>query len=263
MTARDTPKPGKRMADGEWKGAAPANEVPPQAEDWGQSIADSLNRAALAMHRRGSDLSESVADRRDAAETHEASLSEEKFEVQISDVEIADDSDDDFEQQTEDASDLLPFALAEQDLIALLGRTIRKRMTNSEPDQLRRIAAFLYALERLPYTTPGLALDLAIMNRVNGNLSYVSVELDEQSFRLSTGGSEYSPGIGSDTYSNTSFQIEVGGFREGATEDFEEWLDAFIGADGTITVGGDDEVDLTEEASDDGWSRLARYWEHQ
>lgn len=169
------------------------------------------------------------------------------------------DPDDEDEQPSID--DLLPFTLAEQDLIDQLGATVRQRMVSADPESLKKIAAFLYALERLPYATPDVSLDLAIMGRGDENLSYTSVEMDGQSFRLSTGGSVYSPDVGSDSFSETTFEIEAGGFRDGSTEAFSDWLDAFVSAKGAIEIQGDDDADLTEPAPNDGWDRLAKYWD--
>lgn len=171
------------------------------------------------------------------------------------------DHGDEDEDEEPSIDDLLPFTLEEQDLIDQLGVSIRKRMVSAEPEALKKIAAFLYSLERLPYVTPEISLDLAIMDRVDENLSYASVELDSQSFRLSTGGSVYSPDVGSDSYSETTFEIEAGGFREGSTQGFSDWLDTFVSTGGTIEIQGDDDADLSELAPDDGWDRLEKYWE--
>jgi len=160
---------------------------------------------------------------------------------------------------------LFPFLVGEKDLIDQLAARIRVSLSTLEPDQLRRMAAFLFALERLPYATAGVSMDLAINQRIDGNLSYVSVEIREDSFRLSTGGSVYSPGIGSDSYSETNFEAETGGFRQGATEAFEEWLDMFRAIDGWYSFDDitDYVIDLTEEVPADGWDRLAAYWDSQ
>lgn len=127
---------------------------------------------------------------------------------------------------------------------------------------LRQVATFLFALERLPYVTEGVAIDLAKVERHDFGSSYVSVELTEYAFRLSQDGSEYIPGVGSDSYSSDNFELEAGGFRNGETEDFREWLEAFRCARGTYSVvnDGDDNIDLSEEGRDDGWERLAKYW---
>lgn len=157
--------------------------------------------------------------------------------------------------------DIFPFKLEEKALIEQLEAAVRQRMVSADPETLKKISAFLYALERLPYATPSLFLDLAIMERRDEKLSYVSVELDGQSFRLSTGGSVYSPDVGSDSFSETLIEIETGGFREGSTDDFSLWLEAFVSAGGIIEVEGDDDISLTEPAPDDGWDRLEKYWE--
>lgn len=167
------------------------------------------------------------------------------------------------EDEEVNIDDLLPFTLEERDLIEQLAATVRKRMVTAEPEALRKIATLLYALERLPYATPNVALDLAFMERIDENLSYVSVELDEQSFRLSTGGSVFSPDVGSDSFSESTFEIETGGFRDGSTEAFHEWLRAFASAGSTIEIQGDDDSDLNAPAPDDGWERLENYWRSQ
>lgn len=176
-----------------------------------------------------------------------------------SDVDEASDCDED--EQEEDIDELFPFKPSERPLIDQIEKTIRRHMLTADPASLIDIAAFLYALQRLPYATPDVSLDFALMSRIDEDLSYVSVELNDQSFRLSTGGSVYSPDGGSDSYSSASFEIELGGFREGTTQDFEEWLDQFVSASGVIEIQGDWDTDLTESAPDDGWDRLNRYWE--
>ena len=123
---------------------------------------------------------------------------------------------------------------------------------------MRDIAAFLHALRNLPYATPDVSLDLALMSRIDGNLGYVGIELSDQALRLTTGGSVYSPDVGSDSYSTTTVEMEPGGFREGTTEDFEDWLDQFVSAGGVLEVQGHCDADLTERAPGDGWDRLDR-----
>jgi hypothetical protein len=167
------------------------------------------------------------------------------------------------EELEDDIDDLFPFTHAERQLIDQLEATIRRHMIVADPAALKEIAAFIFALQRLPYATPAVALDLALIDEIGENLSYVSVELDGQSFRLSIGGSVYSPDVGSDSYSNTTFQVELGGFRDGTTQDFEEWLDAFVSVGGAIEIQGDSDTDLTEPAPEDGWDRLDKYWEQR
>lgn len=199
------------------------------------------------------------AARMDGNQSAEGEASDSEAEPE-DERELVYEVDDDFE---EDIDNLFPFKSAERQLIERLERTIRQHMRMAEPASLREIAAFLHALQRLPYATRDLSLDLALMTRLEENLSWVSVELDGQAFRLSTGGSAYSPEVGSDSYSSTLFQIELGGFRDGTTQDFEDWLDAFVSEGGVIQIQGDGDTDLTDPAPDDGWARLDRYWEHR
>lgn len=177
-------------------------------------------------------------------------------QIEQSDYDESSEYDED-----EHIEDLFPFKPSERTLIDQIEKTIRRHMLSADPASLKDIAAFLHALGRLPYVTPNVSLDLALITRVEKNLSYVSVELDDQAFRLSTGGSVSSPDVGSDSYSSTTVEIELGGFREGTTQDFEDWLDQFVSAGGVIEIQGDSDLDLTEGVPDDGWNRLDRYWE--
>lgn len=171
------------------------------------------------------------------------------------------DEDDDWEDAT-DISDLFPFFAGEEALIQSLSKLVRASLVSLEVDVLSKVSKFLFALERLPYASPGVSVDLSILERGEEGSSYVSVEITEQVFRLSRGGSEYAPGVGSDSYGNTDVEMETGGFREGSTADFEEWLHAFRSASGSYAISDNgDDVDLGQEAPGDGWERLAKYWE--
>ena len=181
--------------------------------------------------------------------------------ILILDAEESEDEEEEEEEEEEDIDDLFPLKPSERLLINRIEKAIRRHMLSADPALLSDIAGFLHALRRLPYATPDVSLDLAVMSRSDESLSYVSVELNGQAFRLSSGGSAHSPDVGSDSYSSTTVEIELGGFREGTTQDFEEWLDQFVSADGVIEIEGDCATDLNESAPDDGWDRLDRYWE--
>jgi len=201
--------------------------------------------------------------------SRQESLSKDSPQAGDSDVEAAhiaqsdDDESSEYDEdaQEEDIGDLFRFKPSERPVIDQIEKTIRRHMLSADPALLKDIAAFLHALGRLPYATPDVSLDLALMTRIEENLSYVSVELDGQAFRLSIGGSVNTPDVGSDSYSSTTVEIELGGFREGTTQDFEDWLDQFVSAGGVIEIQGDCDTDFTESAPDDGWDRLDRYWE--
>lgn len=171
-------------------------------------------------------------------------------------------SDCDAVEQIDHIDDLFPFKRSERSLIYQIEKTISRHLLTADPATLKKVAAFLHALRRLPYSTLDVSLDLVLMHRVEGDRDYVSVELNDQAFRLSTGGSSFSSDFGSNRFSSTTFEIEIGGFRAGTTQDSAEWLDQFVSAVGTMEIHGDGEADLTEIAPVDGWERLDRYWEH-
>ncbi len=166
-----------------------------------------------------------------------------------------------------DIEDLFPFTIYERDLIHKLATAIRGSLTKLAPAELRLMATFLFALERLPYATEGFYIDLAITQRHANSFSYINVEIGGSAFRLATGESVYSPDVGSDNHSETNLEMEIGGFRDGTTQDFEEWLDkfSFLASDGSYSFEGEDnlDLDLTEEVPADGWDRLAAYWDSQ
>jgi hypothetical protein len=179
-----------------------------------------------------------------------------------------DDTLDDFDDSDPEAdiSDLFPFRDCERAYLETIEDTVRKRLRLLPPDELRRASLFLFALGRLPYSTPGLALDFGLVNRGEWGMEYVSVEISGVAFRLSKGGSVYTEGVGSDSYSEAVLELETGGYREGNSEDIPDWIAAFEAFDGRVTIEDIDtalDLDMTEEAPDDGWERLARYWEER
>ncbi|MBK8285026.1 MAG: hypothetical protein IPK97_09105 [Ahniella sp.] len=109
--------------------------------------------------------------------------------------------------------------------------------------------------------TPDLSLDLALMpdrwepflRQYSTGRSVIPRCLQEVS--------PTSADAGSDSYSSTAVEIELGGFRDGTPQDFEDWLDQFVSSGGVIEIQGFSDTDFTESAPEDGWDRLERYWE--
>ncbi len=130
-----------------------------------------------------------------------------------------DDSVDD--SDSDDINDLFPFTVGERELIGNFTAKIRASLTTLTPVELKQMATVLFALESLPYATAGVYIDLAVTKRSEEIFSYVSMEISDCEFRLTTGESVYSPGIGSDNHSQTVLEMEIGGFRRGTTQDFE------------------------------------------
>jgi hypothetical protein len=165
-------------------------------------------------------------------------------------------------ERSEPVDDLFPFLREEESLIDALIGSIRMTLPSLDPADLRQMATVLYALQRLPYRTPGISIDLAKSQRIGEDFCYVSVEITDDTFRLSKGGSVYTPGVGGDTYSETLFHVEVGEFREGSASGFREWLANFESTGGVYDFDGAvcDEIDLAEPLESDGWERLDKHW---
>src|SRR5262245_36039756 len=106
---------------------------------------------------------------------------------------------DDNERLTEQVTklELFPFRLKEKaivdETIALVKEVLRD--PSLTPRDLHLAAKVLLALMRLPRPTPGIAIDMTISYRFNNDLSYRGIFISEESFRLQSGGSIYTPGV--------------------------------------------------------------------
>ncbi len=173
---------------------------------------------------------------------------------------------DDNEKLTEQETklELFPFRLEEKaivdETIALVREVLRH--PSLTPRDLHLAAKVLLALMRLPRPTPGIAIDMTISYRFNNELSYRGIFISEESFRLQSGGSIYTPGVGSDSYSADDIEMEIGGFRSNV--DFflvSGWLESCrellnMSAEVSFEDLGDDDVDWDVEDSEDYWDKL-------
>jgi len=149
-----------------------------------------------------------------------------------------------------------------QELIAGVRRALKRKSVT--PQQICGLGKLLHGLQRLPLPTPGINISVTIGSRTGENLFYQSVELSESSFELSSGGAEYTPGVGSDSHTSFSFLVEVGGFRDNCMfTEIEDWISGFIKSlcdeDQALKVDDEDEglaLDWHEEAVEDDWDQL-------
>jgi hypothetical protein len=76
----------------------------------------------------------------------------------------------------------------------------------------------LYALERLPLVTPGSYSEFGIVYREGdeefSEMRYITFRMSESTFEISIGGSVYDKAVGSDSFSDPGWVVEVGGYRE-------------------------------------------------
>lgn len=123
-------------------------------------------------------------------------------------------------------------------------RIVRSRLSQPSVSvaMIRQLAAFLFALERLPKTTPGIDLCLTVNYRFGAELSYHDVYLSDSELRLTTGGSVYDPGVGSDSYSTLVLDMNPTGYVEGhiASPAIIDWLGGF---EELLNLGGRFDID--------------------
>lgn len=133
------------------------------------------------------------------------------------------------------------------------------------PSRLRYLSFALLALQRLPLTTPGVELDITLSHRFENEMTYHGVYIGSDSLRLEAGGSVYTPGVGSDNYSDAVFEVEPYGFRHSNGPDaLSHWLEEFrtrcrdSSCDLTFDWLGDEtEIEWDEDLDEDYWARLA------
>ena len=170
---------------------------------------------------------------------------------------------DEESRQGEALNGLFPFRREEEPFIDVLIGSIRTELHALDPAELRQTANLLYALQRLPCATPDIFIDLSKSQHIGEDFFYVSIEITGDTFRLSKGGSVYTPGVSSDSHSETLFHLEGGGLRDGTANGFAEWLANFKAAGGVYEFNRDgwSDIDLTEPIDANTWERLDEYWE--
>lgn len=167
-------------------------------------------------------------------------------------------TDDLFGLFIEDAS---PFA----DLATAL-RLLLKR-PNLPPVQIHELAKLLLIIESLPRPTPGIQVDLDLVERhENGESSSMGIRAGSEEIRLDC--SQYiilDPRMGGDSQTEVWFECAVGGFREEISPfALPEWVDQFAirAADPNQEIliftdsSDDSEIDWSPESSEALWAKL-------
>jgi hypothetical protein len=125
--------------------------------------------------------------------------------------------------------------------------------------QLHYLAVLLFGLQALPNATPGLNATLSLSYQFGENMTYQSVNLTDSTFELMTGGSEYTPGAGHDSFSQTPLMIETGGFRDVDESALVEWIVGFkertLDAEIRVDLDESCDIDWTAEPDDTAWTR--------
>jgi hypothetical protein len=107
----------------------------------------------------------------------------------------------------------------------------------------------LYALERLPKTTPGAYFEFGISYRAgtkeSSEMRYVDFKITESSFEISKGGSVYDCDRGSDSFSDPGWLIQASGYRETECElyDLEDTILEYLNLGAEISVSDESDIE--------------------
>lgn len=157
---------------------------------------------------------------------------------------------------------LIEDCAAIETLIAGVRKALKRKSIT--PRQICGLGKLLLGLERLPRPTSGIDITVSIGARTPNHFSCQSVSLSDSSFDIESGGSEYTPDVGSDSYTSFSFNVEVGGFRDDtAAEEVYNWVSDFIESlcDESQDIEVEDQTDESmldwdEKTPEDDWDRL-------
>lgn len=118
-----------------------------------------------------------------------------------------------------------------------------------KPIQVIGLGNALYALERMPISTPGVNTEFGIIyNNGNDNSSemrYIDFRITETHFEISRGGSNYDLSVGSDSFSEPGWLIEIDGYREYgcALYEIEDDITEYFGLGAELSVSDESDID--------------------
>lgn len=146
------------------------------------------------------------------------------------------------------------FELDDDDRSAIeLAKGFARRLLREDritPRQIRGLGCALHALEQLPSSTPGACTEFGLEYR-NGDdrfeeMRYVTFQITEDTFEVSSGGSVYDKAIGGDSFSDPGLRIELGGYKEGEIDPYtiEASLTEFLELGGRIIVDDESTIDF-------------------
>ena len=144
------------------------------------------------------------------------------------------------------------FALIDEDhyAIEVAMNAARKfiRYTKIEPEQAAGLENALYALGRLPLVTLGSSCEFGVVYRAGtiefSEMRYVDFRISENAFEITKGGSVYDKAVGSDSFSDPGWLIEVGdyGARECDLHNLESTIDEYLNLGAEIRVSDESEI---------------------
>jgi len=150
------------------------------------------------------------------------------------------------------------FDLTENDWIGItIAKNVARhflKLKQITPIQIIGLGKALYSLERLPLVTPNSFSEFGIILREGTEayreMRYIDFRIINSSFEISVGGSSYTHGIGSDSFSEPGWVVEAEGFKSSEFElyDLEKTVKDFIESGAEITVCDESEFEIEIEA---------------
>ena len=158
-------------------------------------------------------------------------------------------------------SDEEAFELTDDDfyVIEIFKNIAHRFLKNSliTPKQVIGLGNALYGLERLPLVTLGLNCEFGIAYTKGTNkfeeMHYFTFRITEWDIQLSIGGSVYDQAVGSDSFSEPGWHIEVGGYRSTDTIliDLEDSIIEYLNLGAEIDVIDESEIEYENNSYDD------------
>jgi len=150
-------------------------------------------------------------------------------------------------------SEIEEFELTDEDFQAIeIAKKVARRFLewdNISPKKIIGLGNALYALERMPLSTAGAFCEFGICYRAGteefNEIRYIDFRITELSFEISIGGCVYDKVVGSDSFSEPGWMIEVGGYRRTECELFnlEGAVEEYLNLGAEITVCDESEIE--------------------
>ncbi|MDD3051403.1 MAG: hypothetical protein PHR06_09675 [Candidatus Cloacimonetes bacterium] len=147
----------------------------------------------------------------------------------------------------------MEFELIDDDIYAIeIAKKIVRRFLRHPhitPRQVVGLGNALHALERLPKVTEGLNCEFGLEyhagNEEINEMQYITFRISETEFEIQKGGSVYDKAVGSDSLSEPSWLIEVGGNRSTGCElyNIESSIEEYLNLGADIIVSDESDID--------------------
>ena len=138
------------------------------------------------------------------------------------------------------------FDFDDEDFLAVkIAITVARRLLARDslsPSEIVGLGHALYALERLPKATDGANCEFGIIYRAGdehfSEMRYISFTVSGSSFGISQGGSVYDRAVGSDSFTEPGWLVEIEGYSDRSCDlyELEDSIFEFLNLGGKIEV---------------------------